>query len=54
MFTKEELEMKRRGYYDLAIAVVKQWVKDGKPVNEWKNIRPYIQVIKEYEVKAAK
>ncbi len=29
----------------LAIAVVKQWTRDGKPMSEYEGIRPWIQII---------
>lgn len=30
----------------LAIAVVKQWIRDGKPRTEYEGIRPWIQIIR--------
>lgn len=34
------------GYLLLAIAVVKQWVNDGRPKGDKKNIEPWIDLIK--------
>lgn len=46
-YTKEELTVKKNGYKDLALAVLKQWAEDGRPekdrsaVETWKKVATY-------------
>ena len=46
-YTKEELTVKKNGYKDLALAVLKQWAEDGRPekdrsaVETWRKVATY-------------
>lgn len=50
-WTKEELSIlsatKESALVVLGIAVVKQWIKDGKPMSDFEGIKFWLQVIKE-------
>ena len=43
---KEYSISKYDGYLLLAIAVVKQWVNDGRPRGDKKNIEPWVDLIR--------
>lgn len=50
-WTKEELSVisatKHSAYVILAISVVKQWIRDGKPKSEYDGVRPWIKIIQD-------
>lgn len=50
-WTKEELSIITATKYSsismLAIAVVKQWILDGKPTSEWSGVKPWINIIQD-------
>lgn len=47
-WTKEELSL-RVGFPELAKAVVKQWILDGKPKSDREEILYWIELIKLYQ-----
>lgn len=46
-YTRAELTVKKNGYKDLALAVLKQWAEDGRPKNDrsametWRKVATY-------------
>lgn len=46
-YTRNELTVKKNGYKDLALAVMKQWVSDGRPEKDrsameaWRKVATY-------------
>ena len=49
-YTKEELYIpatERACLCTLSVAVIKQWVLDGKPVSDIEGITPWIQILKD-------
>jgi len=48
-YTKAELMQHKDGWYALALSVVKQWIKDGKPQADAKYIQGWIGICNQYE-----
>lgn len=47
-WTRQELTLKKDGYIDLIIAIIKQWVDDGKPVSDLPQIKLWVQLLDSY------
>jgi hypothetical protein len=46
MYKKSELQLKNKGYVDLAAAVVRQWARDSKPASDLNGVKLWAQIIK--------
>lgn len=50
-WTKDELSIisatEKSSLIMLGIAVVRQWIRDGKPKSDFAGVRPWIQIIKD-------
>lgn len=47
-YTKRELSVCKSSYYDLAIAVIKQWHKDGRPLHGKESVDTWFSCIELY------
>lgn len=47
-WTKEERTIAANGIVSIAAAVIKQWIKDGKPQRDYFGVLPWINLLKEY------
>lgn len=47
-WTKEERTIAANGIVSMAAAVIRQWIKDGKPQRDYFGVLPWINLLKEY------